>query len=388
LENNRAIIVPLDYPIDIIYNMWITQCDKISKISLFLVNDLVDINAMSVNSVNDANNIQIIHKMSINSLISLNELHGIKNKSNTLQILFNDINFVPKLLNRENRNKKLVFIIETSNNEILEGSQIIIKYLIPNDTSEINRFQQTAHEYLVKRLITNYYKINKGFNRIMLQTNNLCTSHFVMNTPQDMAENLNITFNAYIKSYMNIPIDNPPNEPELNPDAEIELPIQEQINNGSIIKNKYILEEIAHDLSYSFNKKFDFDTYVFDAFINIRGKDNDFNQPSGHLQLKNESNLVIESTNEQSIDLEITFCTYDILRIINESAYFHSQFQPIVEQPAEQAPENPQVIPQVIPPMPIITPADVSKPDRIENYSHLALSLLKTYECLPHKGVI
>jgi hypothetical protein len=122
-QNNRLKINPLEYPVDIIYNMWITQCDKIKKISLFLVDDSVDIDQMTIDSENDATNIQIIHKVSINGLHSLNELYQIKNKSNTLEILYNDINFVPNMLNENNRNKKLVFIIDTINNEILNDCQ-------------------------------------------------------------------------------------------------------------------------------------------------------------------------------------------------------------------------------------------------------------------------
>lgn len=394
-ENNRVKINPLEFPIDIIHNMWITQCDKIKKLSLFLVGNLVDISQMTVDSVNDADNIQIIHKMSINGLKSLNNLHEIKNKPNTLEILYNNIIFIPNILNNDNRNKKLVLIIDPLDNQILNDCKLIIKYLIPNSVNEINRFQQVGHEYLCKRLVTNYYKINKGFNRIMLSTNNLCTSHFVVNTPLNMANDLNITFNAYFNSEMGIPNNELNNDPDVNPDAEIEQSIHDQINSGAVVKNKYILDEVFNDPSYGYYMKHNCDTYVFDAFKNIKYREELNIQPAGHLQLKNESNLVIQSKHEQSIDLEITFCTYDILRIIGSNVYFTSQYMPPVP-PVVPAPEPvPEPVPELVPPVvpippviipnPIVETPDVSKKDKIENYGHLILTVVKLYEWLTAK---
>jgi hypothetical protein len=244
-----------------------------------------------------------------------------------------------------------------------------IKYLISNSEEEIRRFQNVAHKYLCKRLITNYYKIKKGFNRIMLETNKLCTSHFILNTQSNIADKLNIKFNAYFPSSMNIPY----NENNENNDAEIEINIRDKLNDGKILKYTCTLHEIQHDSE--FNCKNDYnDTYVFDAFNNIQNTDN--HQPNGHMELTNESNLVIQSEIDQEIDIEITFCTYDVLRIFNNQVIFATQYQEPIPEPVVNPIPDPVVNPII---NPIVNPI-IDKQDKFQYYEHIILNFIQMYE--------
>lgn len=367
LYNNRIIIEPFEYPIDIIKNMWLTECDKIKCFSMFLVDESIDINQLTTDSVNEDNNIQIIHKMSINSLYSLNKLHKLTFKSNVLEIIYNNMNFIPKLLIKDN--KKIVLVIETNDGSILNDCKLMIKYLILYDNDEIRRFQQVAHEYLCRRLITKKYKINKGDNKILLETNNLCISHFIINTPKNISDKLKIIFNSYIKQQ---------NENNINDDNQ---------NTEIIIKNENILDEINYDIEYNYYQNENNDTYIYDAYDNITNYDY---QPRGHIQLQNESNLTIQSDSNEEIEFEITFSIYDVLRLGNGNIEFATQYIPPINQnPTEELPNNDVDNGIIEPPIniPVNVPqqSDNIEKDKITNYTHILLKFLRLYELLTAK---
>jgi hypothetical protein len=302
--NNKVCIEPTEF-LGVIEKIWLGNCSNIKNVLIFLVGQTVDIDTLNFDTEIDITNeeLQLVHRVSINGLRTSNKIMWFSEYSDTkdtLVIPHNRSGFIPHLFTRDN--KKLVFVIEPENDNIVTERTLIVKYGISNCSQEITRFKNSAFELLLKRLHTVYHDIDVGTNVINSDIINIPLSHIIINTEKDFGDDIDIKFNAVIK------------------------------NKSNIDTNEYIT--IEHDLvcterdpEYDRYVIDSCDTYLIDPYSNIITKGF---QPSGNYKLYESSKFIITSSVKTKI--EITYCLFDVLKYGLDSVHLVSQHNPIINE--------------------------------------------------------
>lgn len=383
--NNRIKIEPLKY-LDPIININLAKHNDIKFMSMFLVDNDIDINTLTINTDTDELRIQVIHKVSMCELYSYNKMTFMSKIDDYIKIPHNDICIVPNLIAKRD-NKRIVIIIDNGNNQNIE-SEIIIEYLVLTDNTERRRFDQVVHEYLFRRLLSKTFLISKGKNIIPLKYGDNLIAYFLLTTLKESYNNIKLKFVGYKKcKYGEIEI----NETEYTDEPE---DMRNKIIAGNIIKIEQEMREIQFDHKYRICENEKYDVYIQDPHTNITNG-NSLNrpydlrnhepvlieksgyQPFGNYILDENSYIEIMSNIETSITL--TTCIFDIFTLLNNRTYFKSQY---VEPPE---PDVEPIIP-IIHVAPVIHIAQDENPreyhDEIQYYGNLVLPFLQIIQIL------
>lgn len=326
-QNNR-LIVPTTQGIDVIKNIWLSTCSNVKSIAIFIIDENVDPNTISVNTTDTLENNNVILFSKLNKAVL--ETFSCKLQDNDyVEIPISDNSLVTKLMAM--RNRKLLLVIDSHDNNVQHDA--IIKRGIVNDVDEAKNFTQVCHEYLVKRIITFEHDIKIGENILNVDFIGDSIAYIILNTEKNKSKDINVSLEYKVlcpdvENFIN------------NENGEI------QIIEKTLTHNIY---ETTNDPEYSHIANKNNDTYIFDTFGNLISskvqQSADFNwnqnntiisghQPCGNLNMRQGSCFKINSKINSKI--EITYGLFDVLRYNNSGQsklyFLNRQYgEPVIE---------------------------------------------------------
>lgn len=311
-QNNR-IAVPVSDELDILTDVWISNINNIKSVALFMIENTVNPDSITVDSVSSTDSTDIMLFTKLNKTI-LDVLNG---ENNTNYFKFPISEKALSTCMTAVRNKKILFVIDTVDENIQHN--IIIRRSISNYYDEKRRFAQVPHEYLVKKFKTVEYDINVGENVIDMEFINNGMSHIYLNT-----------------------VKNVPDALEVN--VEYNVICDNQINDDQCFSEKKLIYNCIESNSDPEYAKFateKYDTYIFDAFKNVNSQSElssgstDYcettewiNRVSGHQPhgcLKITKGNCFKINSKIKTKMEITYVIFDVLRIFGLQMCFFSQ---------------------------------------------------------------
>lgn len=355
----------------------VNNVKNIKHLTLFIVGKNIDLNSLTpftdtvcneiplfpnnneLNIDNHLTNIFIIASLSnkalkTNAIIYNHKSHKIDETKYGIIPICNNFLYLKML----KENYKMVMVIEKYDESIV-NHKIIVTANFTNSHDEQRRFNDAAHECLIKRYQTKKYNLQVGENVI----------------PFD--------FTAHALSHMFVNSDNP-----------ININYQIKIDNKIVPENPIILNSTMKnsndDLLFFSYRTTAFNTYYYDAGENIKGQ----HQPIGHTIINDECKFIIDSTIDCEID--ITYVLFDIVRYISNEFVIASDI-------SRFTPLSPTEIVTVVPHDPIAqinanheqTPVErvipaliqIPEPNKKEiniyammSYNELFLKFIKEYE--------
>lgn len=314
-ENNRVIIPPTE-EVDVIKNIWISNCDNIKCVSMFAVDQNLNMEEITTNTTDTIENNDIMLFSKLNKEIL--DIFNPKKSNGYWQFPITENALMTNQMLKKGRN--ILFVIDTIDNNIKHN--IIVKRLIVNSVEESKLFNNTCHEYLVKRLKTFEYDIKIGHNEINTEFIGDSIAYIILNSQKGASNDMSICLECNISC----------------------ISSQEMVDKTI----KYNICSTQYDPEHSHFVSENSDVYVLDVFANLYQKSETFaeidywegqiggHQPKGNFNMKQCSCFKIDS--KINTKLEITYAIFDVLRysyVGQSQLYFANQQygEPIVEKP-------------------------------------------------------
>ena len=280
-------IEPNDF-LSTIQRMCITNASNIKQLGIFIVNNNINIEDLTIDSQPDTDQIQIICKISSTYLKVFTSLFSrVQNDKFLIPIVKNAL--VPKLL----VNQKFMIIIDCVDQMI--KSDLSVTYGIVVSPIEIHKYNNIDFETLFKRQFTKSHIIEIGENIINTDIYNMSISDIIITSNNN-----------------------------------IDITLQNNLINQKIYNIKDDDEFILHNDIEHLN------IYIYDALNNLVENIDKYNnfQPTGSIVLHQDGKFIINSTVKTTVD--ITYAVFDVLRTNNNihNTYIVSQYA-IVVQPLE-----------------------------------------------------
>ncbi len=251
---------------------------NIKGIALFMVKDTINIDHLTYDydELQSKHQVQLIYKFNIEYLIVYNTINNNKNLNKLILPHIYD-QFVPSLINMHDRNYKFIFILDT---DIAYQDYLMIKYLNSNNRLEISRFICSSHDYLTRRIVTHSYTLSELNNTIPIESG-MSFSYMVITTSKFTSDQMRISIN-------------------INTDNDITI-------------NQHLLpSELDDEYDLSSCK---FDTYIYDGHCNIKQFEQNKNQATSNVFIKDNSVIHINIDTLININVNVTYVMYDMLRI-------------------------------------------------------------------------